>query len=244
MTEDAEMFNQSLCIICQKDDKLPLTSELTGRNNVKRAAEIRNDAVTKRLRSIAWKDGNQVNDDKTFVYHNTNTCYKNYTHANKLKSIEAKNKQEDENPMECQASSSSAEFEMEPHSTRSSSTPRAPPSTQRDPKTLPCIICGQITNKKSYDKYRICEYESAVKLIEAATYNQDAVHTRIADLVRDTMNDSVKAVIAADLHCHPSCRRMYTVKYERDTDIPAEQKQPSPTSRVSCSLVPCPILIC
>ena len=40
--EDVGMFNLNLCIICQKDDKSPVTSGLTGRSNVKRAAEIRN----------------------------------------------------------------------------------------------------------------------------------------------------------------------------------------------------------
>ena len=41
-----------------------------------------------------------------------------------------------------------------------------------------------------------------MKLVEAAKHKQDAVYTWIADQPRETMEDSVKAVIAADLYCH------------------------------------------
>ena len=44
-----------LCIICQRDDKgsvNQLTSQPAGRANLKRAAEIREDIVTKRLCTI------------------------------------------------------------------------------------------------------------------------------------------------------------------------------------------------
>ena len=86
-----EVVNTTLCMICQKDDKLPVASEVTGRNSVKRAAEIRHDEVAKRLRIITSKDNDQATvHDRQFVYHNTNRCYKNYTHVNKLKSIENK----------------------------------------------------------------------------------------------------------------------------------------------------------
>ncbi len=71
---DVEMFNHSLCIICQKDDKTPFKSAPTGRNNVKWAAEICSDIVARHLRSIAMESGSPRDSD-TFVYHNTNKCY-------------------------------------------------------------------------------------------------------------------------------------------------------------------------
>lgn len=89
-------LHPSLCIICQEDNKSPLTSEETGRARVKRAAALRNDIVTKRIKRL---------DDKTddhngmFSYHNTNKCYKSYTHSGKLKAIEEKISEE---PMECE----------------------------------------------------------------------------------------------------------------------------------------------
>ncbi len=62
-------LHPSLCIICQEDNKSTLSSEETGRARVKRAAALRNDIVTKRIKRL---------DDKTddhngmFSYHNTN----------------------------------------------------------------------------------------------------------------------------------------------------------------------------
>ncbi len=71
---DVEMFNHSLCIICQKDDKTPLKSAPTGCNNVKWAAEYCNDIVAKHLRSIA-SESDSPGDSETFVYHITNKRY-------------------------------------------------------------------------------------------------------------------------------------------------------------------------
>ena len=181
-------------------------------------------AIAKRLRSISCESTTEENNNKTFVYHNTNKCYKNYTHVNKLKSIEIKSKQTDEKPMLYEPISLNCQSGIEKHTTRSSFTPRPPPSTQKDPKTLSCVICVQITNKKIYEKYRISENKSAVRLIEAANHNQDAVYTPIADLLRETMEDSVKAVITVDLYCHPHCRLAYTVIHKRGTEILPREK--------------------
>ena len=76
-----------LCIICQEDNKSPITSEIIGRTRIKRAATIRNDVVTKRIKSLIEDD---AEDNGKFVYHNTNKCYKEYTYSGKLKSIEEK----------------------------------------------------------------------------------------------------------------------------------------------------------
>ena len=81
-----DIFNHHRCIICQEDTKSPVTSEKTGRASVKRAAEIHNDIVTKRIKSLMGDD-NEDNDIVAFVYHNTNKCYKSYTHSGKLKSL-------------------------------------------------------------------------------------------------------------------------------------------------------------
>ena len=84
-----DLFNHRLCIICQEDSKVPVTSKKVGRASMKRAAEICNHVVTKRIKSVMG----DVEDDNNgmFVYHNTNKCYKAYTHSGKLKSIAEKN---------------------------------------------------------------------------------------------------------------------------------------------------------
>lgn len=56
---------------------------------MKRAANIRNDVVAKRIKSVMGDD-EEDNDNGMFVYHNTKKCYKSYTHSGKLKSIEEK----------------------------------------------------------------------------------------------------------------------------------------------------------
>lgn len=209
-------FNPSLCIICQEDNKSRLTSEDTGRARVKRAAEIRNDTVTQRIRRL---DDKNDDDNGMFVYHNTNKCYKSYTHSGKLKAIEEKRSEE---PMECETdneASTSAGFRK---SLRSSVLPCAPPSCQNDPRTLLCAICGNVEHKRNRDKYRICEYGSAKKLIDAAKHFQDDVFTRVADRLSDNEDNSIKSVISADLYCHNTCRQNYLRQYERDIkcDVP------------------------
>lgn len=86
-----DLFNHRLCIICQEDSKVPVTSEKVGRASMKRAAEIRNDVVTKRIKSVMGDVEDDDDDNGMFVYHNTNKCYKAYTHSGKLKSIAEKN---------------------------------------------------------------------------------------------------------------------------------------------------------
>jgi hypothetical protein len=100
----------------------------------------------------------------------------------------------------------------------------APPSCDKDPRTLPCVICAKIEHKKSLDKFRICEYDSAKKFIDAAKHNQDEVFIRIADRLKDDEDGSVKSVVSADLYCHNLCRQNYMRKYERDIK-PEAQKQ-------------------
>lgn len=73
----------------------PVTAACVKSKNIKRAAEIRNDMAAKCLRGISCEDGNERNDEKIFLYHDTNKHYKSYTHTNKLKAVNAKSKQVD-----------------------------------------------------------------------------------------------------------------------------------------------------
>ena len=59
---------------------------------MKRAVKICNDVVTKHVK-IAMGDNEEDNDNAMFVYHNTNKCYKSYTHSRKLKSVEERSAQ-------------------------------------------------------------------------------------------------------------------------------------------------------
>ncbi len=211
MAED-DVFNSSLCIICQEDDKTPLTSQKTGRASMKRAANIRNDVVRKRIKSMMGDDKDE-DDNAMFVYHNSNKCYKQYTHSGKLKSIEEKSFEE---PMDFELEDDSSARDQVKKTLRRSVVPCAPPSCDKDPRTLPCLLCGAMAHKKCRDKFKICEYDSAKKLIEAASLNKDDVFTRIADRIKENEHDSVKSVLSADLYCHNLCRQNYMRKYERD----------------------------
>ncbi len=66
------MFDPTLCVICQIDDKSPLASQKTGHAKMRQAAKIRRDVVEERIRRVMGDD----KDASMFVYHNTNTCYK------------------------------------------------------------------------------------------------------------------------------------------------------------------------
>jgi len=148
-------------IIYQQVTKSPV-SEQTGRMRLKQAAQIRNDIVKKRIERMMEDD--EDGDSCMFVYQNTNSCYKTNTHSRKLKSIEDRS----EEPMVCQPEDVSASFE---HNLCSFVTPCAPPSCNKDPKKLPCVICENIEHNTCREKFRICEYGSARKLIDAAEHN-------------------------------------------------------------------------
>lgn len=81
-SSEEEPVNIELCIICQHDDKASLkqlTTKPRGRASVKRAAEIRDDIVTKRLCTISAisggvGSGTSTDLSETFKYHNNNKC--------------------------------------------------------------------------------------------------------------------------------------------------------------------------
>ena len=64
MTGD-DTFNPRVCIICQEDNKLPLTSEKTGRERIKQASKIHNDIVAKRIETLM---GDDVEDNDNGPY--------------------------------------------------------------------------------------------------------------------------------------------------------------------------------
>ena len=74
----------------------------------------------------------------------------------------------------------------------------------------------QCRTQESRDKFRICEYDSAKKFIDAAKHNQDDVFIRIADRLKDDEDGSVKSVVSADLYYHNLCHQSYLRKYEHD----------------------------
>ena len=88
-------YNRNLCIICQKDneDTHGLSTGVTGRASVRRAAELREDIVDQRIK-IYHSDTSDPNNN-VFSYHNTQECFKGYVHAKKIRQIEkAKSKLE------------------------------------------------------------------------------------------------------------------------------------------------------
>ncbi|KAH3892082.1 hypothetical protein DPMN_016194 [Dreissena polymorpha] len=210
LVAEEDGLHPSLRIICQEDNKLPLTSEETGRARVKRAAALRNDIVTKRIKRLDDKTDDQ---NGMFSYHNTNKCYKSYTHSGKLKAIEEKISEE---PMECETDNGASTSVGFRKSLRRSILPCPPPSCPKDPRTLLCVICGNVEHKRNRDKYRICEYGSAEKFVNAAIYFQDEVFTRVADRLSNNHEECIKSVISADLYCHNTCLQSYLRKFDRN----------------------------
>ncbi len=182
---------------------------------MKRAASIRKDVVSKRLK-IAEEEG------RTYVYHNTNKCFKWYTHMQKLKTIE-----------QAEAVAQHVDNEMEqledeytqPMMRRSSVTPREAASCERDPTLLKCVVCGsdrvQVNRVSLRDKFRISERVAAHNFLTATKHLKDEVFCRVAEL------SSVEDVFASDLYCHAVCIRRYLHKYEQDvqssSSIPIDQ---------------------
>ena len=65
-------FLAEKCIICQEEDDTPLCVPTEqGKNTLKRASDIRDDPVSKRL-----KHAEESGVD--YVYHNVNKCFKAY----------------------------------------------------------------------------------------------------------------------------------------------------------------------
>ena len=78
-----------------------------------------------------------------------------------------------------------------------------------DPRTLHCGNFANFEHKKCRDKLKICEYDSAKKLIAAGKHSKDEVCIQIADRLTADKDSSVESVVSADSFCHNLCRQNY-----------------------------------
>ena len=72
-------FDIDQCIMGQKKSKVSLTSTENGRKKIIDAAAVRKDEVYQRLQNS--------NIGRNFMYHVTNSCFKNYTLKKALESL-------------------------------------------------------------------------------------------------------------------------------------------------------------
>ena len=125
-----------------------------------------------------------------FVYHNTNACFKSYTHQ---RSVEAARKRTASQSSRADLGSIQSIIdtqEIEPTSKLllSSSTPRAHASSHQDPKNLKCIVCSsevlRVKGKRNFNKYRISyvTYLRAKLLLHSAHFLKDEVYDKVGDL--------------------------------------------------------------
>lgn len=225
INETSNDFNPELCIICQTPDiknkkgKAKSVSHPTqvGINSLKRAAEYKDDDVKKRLKILET-------EGKSFVYHNTNECFKKYVLGNKLKSTYTDtNVEVAETPPDIPVS------KTEPMLRRSSITPRDQPSNDKSLNEKKCVICGKARTwskrSSSYvrEKYRLSTGDRGKKIIDAVRFLKDEVYCRVSDIT------STNALYAADLYCHNQCFLKYYEKYER-TNLPCVSVQTSQSS--------------
>ncbi|KAH3840205.1 hypothetical protein DPMN_113650 [Dreissena polymorpha] len=118
--------------------------------------------------------------------------------------------------MECQTDNGASTNCGFRRSLRRSILPCPPPSCPKDPRTFICVICDNVKQKRNRDKYRICEYGSAEKFINAARHFQDEVFTKVADRLSINQEECMKSVIYADLYCHNTCLQSYLGKFDRN----------------------------
>ena len=205
-------YNRNLCIICQNnnEDAPGLSTGATGRASVKRAAELREDIVNKRIK-IYHSDTSEPSNN-VFSYHNTQDCFKGYVHAKNLRQIE-KEKEKlvvSQSEQECVSS-------PEPRtSSRKNLISCAPPSCDEDSDNLPCVLCGNKKHNGIRKKHKLSERNCAINLIKAIKYNQDAAFTRTADRLREDENQCVASFLSADYFYHDKCMKYYIYKYNRD----------------------------
>lgn len=204
--DDSSDVDIDKCIICQRNTDQALTSNEQGRKRILDASGIRDDTVTKRLKSL--------DSDESFAYHMSNECYKKYTLKKTLEKLAQKSSvQESKEPVSRQ--------------TRSSSTSRLPPSSDVDIYRQVCVICGHKKHKGTYKKFRISEYDRAAKLLKASVFFQDSTYVRMCDL------QDPEAVFGADLYYHKHCCSSYLQQYEHA--LQKEHSDKSKTSDKLCA---------
>ena len=106
------------------------TSLEYGRKRLRDAAEIRQDDVYKRLKTLG--------DGAEFCYHSDNACYKKYTRNKALEKIKKEQTQS--------SSTDDQQEDLSRESTllRSTTKPRSAPSTGVDSSNLQRNVCGQV----------------------------------------------------------------------------------------------------
>ena len=199
-----KQYDNKYCIICQKKGGKAFSTE-NGRDKLKKAAEMHNDDVSKRIKT-----------SDNFVYHISNDCYGKYRNSQLPKSsIE---------PIDPMLSIETVEHTpSKVKCQRSQVSPRSTPSadTQINSNYLNCVICGSCRKKNDRKKFRLCETDRALNFINATMYLKGEVHARVADLLPYdpvTMDASLKKVFAADLYSHPTCMRAFLQKYAKAKD--------------------------
>lgn len=97
-------------------------------------------------------------------------------------------------------------------------TPRAPPSSEKDPKELRCTVCGsgalRVKGKRSFEKYRISTFERTQMFLDATRFFKDEVYERVLYL------EEPGDVLAADIYYHRDCLRRYLLVFEREKKTP------------------------
>ena len=85
----------------------------------------------------------------------------------------------------------------------------ASPWCAMDPRTSLFLECTNVEHKKYQDKFKICKYDNAKKLIDAGKHSKDEVYIQIAERLTADKDSSVELVVSADSFCHILCRQNY-----------------------------------
>ena len=71
------------------------------------------------------------------------------------------------------------------------------------------VIFANFEHKKCRDKLKICEYDSAKKLIAAGKHSKDEFCIQIADRLLADKDSSVDSGVSAESFCHNLFRQNY-----------------------------------
>ena len=139
-------FYRNLCIICQKNEKKgkkpACKASKLGIDSLKRAAKARNDDnIKKRIKIVET-------ENIPLIYHNSNECFKRYTHKRDIESLEkAKNVELMNIDESLDQPNTEVCKEVNVMLRRSSTTPREKPYyLTREKKRIPniknvCFVC-------------------------------------------------------------------------------------------------------
>lgn len=181
--------NGNVCIFCCEPENLIAQPKSETYLTVKRAAERRNDDVSKRF-FVLYRSEEQK---QTFSWHKV--CLSTYVSEEKIKRREKSlEKQADTTDQHCE------EYGPSTSSTRQCGRRN---SKGMDMKYT-CIICCQKTKKKDDKLFLLSERPAAEKFFLVAKDKRDHVYTRICTC--NTVDD----LFALEVRYHKSCLRDYT----------------------------------